>query len=218
MNNDELRIKLLTLLNVVAAKPPSTTEIQGRDWIQIAKLAANPPKKLHQEQPQETHLSQHHQAVDLYHRQFAPNTPILNPKALAQKEDRWKLSSNSKSNDHRRIVCFAQDHQQNIPTNTIPLVSISYLTPNTHAHPFNTPQIPTALQPALEKLTHHETLFWDSIKLYQDVLHTGIPYDHNRPHLQKATSLWLLQHILKLVLAKKYQARYSVTKLAKLQD
>ncbi|KNZ53675.1 hypothetical protein VP01_3169g2 [Puccinia sorghi] len=179
MNNDELRIKLLTLLNVVAAKPPSTTEIQGRDWIQIAKLAANPPKKLHQEQPQETHLSQHHQAVDLYHRQFAPNTPILNPKALAQKEDRWKLSSNSKSNDHRRIVCFAQDHQQNIPTNTIPL-------------------IPTALQPALEKLTHHETLFWDSIKLYQDVLHTGIPYDHNRPHLQKATSLWLLQHILKL--------------------
>jgi len=185
MNNDELRIKLLTLLNVVAAKPSSTTkttEIQDRDWIQIAKLATNPPKKLHQEQhqeqPQETHLTQHHQAVDLYHRQFAPNTPILNPKALAQKEVRWKLSSNSKSNDHRRIVCFAQDYQQDIPTNTIP-------------------KIPTALQPALEKLNHHETLFWDSIKLYQDVFHTGIPYDHNRPHLQKATSLWILQHILK---------------------
>ncbi|WAQ83090.1 hypothetical protein PtA15_3A457 [Puccinia triticina] len=105
-------------------------------------------------------------------------TSILSPTALqlAQEEDRWTVASNTTTSDHRRTVCF----QLQPPT------------------PANTAlRLPKTLQPALDTLNQHEQQLFDSIKHYQDVWHTGIPYDHNRGHLRTAASLWALQHILK---------------------
>ncbi|KAA1125455.1 rRNA-binding ribosome biosynthesis protein utp25 [Puccinia graminis f. sp. tritici] len=213
MNTDEgidpARIKLLTLLNVAAAKPTTTTTTtttnnrkrklgQDRNWLAIAKQATIKPKTpstttttttttttITENQVAEEQEEDESNSVDLYHHHFGPQTTLLNPQALqlAQKEDGWKVASNSKTQDHRRIVSFQLDQQQEPDP------------PSSSNNP--TLKIPKALQPVLDRFNPHELRFFDSVNQYQDVWHTGIPYDHHRAHLRTATSLWALQHILK---------------------
>ncbi|KAI7963937.1 hypothetical protein MJO29_004364 [Puccinia striiformis f. sp. tritici] len=184
MDQQEIKIKLLTLLNVVAAKPNINNN--DTDWLEIArrtiKTKQSIQQKQQQEQEEEEELEQsteQQEEVDSYHYHFGPQTTIINPNSikLAQQEDAWKLTSNQKTKDDRRIVNFQLD--------------------STITCPKLTPKIHKSLQSTLQKFNHNENRFFSSINQYQDVWFTGLPYDHNRDHSRTATSLWALQHILK---------------------
>ncbi|KAI9627032.1 hypothetical protein KEM48_010076 [Puccinia striiformis f. sp. tritici PST-130] len=183
MDQQEIKIKLLTLLNVVAAKPNINNN--DTDWLEIArrtiKTKQSIQQKQQQEQEEEEELEQsteQQEEVDSYHYHFGPQTTIINPNSikLAQQEDAWKLTSNQKTKDDRRIVNFQLD--------------------STITCPKLTPKIHKSLQSTLQKFNHNENRFFSSINQYQDVWFTGLSYDHNRDHSRTATSLWALQHIL----------------------
>ncbi|KAH9470156.1 hypothetical protein Pst134EA_007421 [Puccinia striiformis f. sp. tritici] len=113
MDQQEIKIKLLTLLNV--------QEERSRLSNQYNKNSSKNKKEEELEQSTEQQ-----EEVDSYHYHFGPQTTIINPNSikLAQQEDAWKLTSNQKTKDDRRIVNFQLDSTITCPKLT-PKVSSS---------------------------------------------------------------------------------------------
>ncbi|CAH7683042.1 hypothetical protein PPACK8108_LOCUS16291 [Phakopsora pachyrhizi] len=211
LNSKSIRLRLLTLLNVISTRPSREEELSEttgnyqRDWISIAKqLRATTDKQLQLQQPinsnsendtiitaqkdsvrtdDEADEVEDEEAIDVYDHQFGPETELLKTELPI---DQLRDEANW------RIVSRARskDHCQRSIT----------LRPNhrsTISGMRNPGVIPSNLRDTFKRLNSNQNSVLKSIENYQDVWHTNLAYDEHRNDPRVATSLWILQHLHK---------------------
>ncbi|EGG08964.1 uncharacterized protein MELLADRAFT_115881 [Melampsora larici-populina 98AG31] len=193
---DNARVKLLTLLNVTAAKPTkslskSQTPIQ-RDWNSIArssisKSITHQTHSINQISLESTSTgilessNQETLVEDFYSNHFGAETSLLNSTRIELSKDwkNWKLTSNSKL-DEKRIIRYSINspipHQLDSSSKPIPKI------------------VKTRNQ-WIENLTSHQTQVFESLKTYQDLWFTNLPYNQSRVDFRISIALWTLEHV-----------------------
>ncbi|KAG0139409.1 hypothetical protein CROQUDRAFT_101571 [Cronartium quercuum f. sp. fusiforme G11] len=203
------RVKLLTLLNVISAKPSNSSKRKqplDRDWTTIARPAiksstsAKPSTAVCQTQPLESSTGKQDEYnvgelacddgpghastfTDMYSYHFGPETVLLNSEQLeaTKSPENWKLVSNAKSEGKRVVYYAVEAKATSNPVKTFKLVN----------------SISTALKGVVEQLTSRQAQVLENLEKYEDVWYTDVPYSPSRFDLRKSISIWALQHILK---------------------
>ncbi|MBW0489806.1 hypothetical protein O181_029521 [Austropuccinia psidii MF-1] len=212
---DLARVKLLTLLNVVASKPSSLSaqipRHEDRDWLGIAQQAlkqvTGPTNgSIDSAEP----LTSHKNSSNSNRNGFFIEKETIHPNETSQEPpdpdplkpiDRYLYHFGPETSLLTPPTLHAaKSGDWNISSNEKSdakrVVRFQLNHPPALISNIST-ILPSPLQTSLEKLNTQQSRYLNSINNYQDVWHTDIPYDHNRQHLRIATSFWALQHIIK---------------------
>lgn len=204
---DNAKLKLLTLLNVVAAKPINTSSTTKqktpieRDWTSLARssnlkstttqIDSTKEIVLQSSSGEQCDESSNHveEEEDTYSYHFGPQTILSNPSRIQSSKhpENWKLISNTKL-DEKRIIQYSID------------------TPLSDPDPDTTDKIGSSSKPMtktitkarnqwIENLTPRQSQVFENLKRYEDLWFTNVPYNQSRADFRISLALWTIQHV-----------------------